>query len=498
MAVVRSSAQFYSFGLPVGDSLIVGFKFEVSGSEHYGWMRYNHSITGPIESNITLLDYAYNDCPLAPIVAGDTVANAGPCPSVEDIEVVNLMEYTRKPLVQIDGSESEIVISNNGDIGTNDIMLISNIYKNPDFTTPFQTDTLSGITLDSLSSGSFSAVQFQPDSAEFYVFEHYISSDSINDIIPNNDTLVYSLLVNETFARDNNSLNSSFGMSLSSGSSGTIGTNYTLGVDGVVDSVNLVILSDEMDGQPLSASIYATDVTGKPDTSQILFHTDTITYDTAVGVVFTSLPIHGGPKELTAGTYFVGVHQNVNTLGIGTASSIYTPRTNWVRFTGGDFDPSESYGAAFEDSYLLRLNFTDCLPTYDSTDVSLEPGTSIVVNGLPVSEAGYYNDVFKNVDGCDSIIVYNVEMANSIASKKANTSVYPNPTNDLLNISSQKSNINTVRILDIQGRELDAIREVNTNSTTLDISSYEDGVYFLKVELMNGEAEIRKIVKTEK
>lgn len=61
-----------------------------------------------------------------------------------------------------------------------------------------------------------------------------------------------------------------------------------------------------------------------------------------------------------------------------------------------------------------------------------------------------------------------------------NFEIYPNPVNNLLNISSSV-NINSVSITNIVGQTMFINKYNNTNKLVLDMSKFEKGVYFVKV-----------------
>jgi hypothetical protein len=71
-------------------------------------------------------------------------------------------------------------------------------------------------------------------------------------------------------------------------------------------------------------------------------------------------------------------------------------------------------------------------------------------------------------------------------------SVYPNPTNGLLNINST-SVIENIEIFDMLGRQL-INKSINQTDVELDLSTFQSGVYFIKIE-SNGSSETRKIIK---
>jgi uncharacterized repeat protein (TIGR01451 family) len=83
-------------------------------------------------------------------------------------------------------------------------------------------------------------------------------------------------------------------------------------------------------------------------------------------------------------------------------------------------------------------------------------------------------------------------LSNPIHQWDNSVTIYPNPTNAIININS-KFNIKTVQLFDVQGRLLETDL-ANSNETTFDISNKQNGVYFLKITSENG-SKIEKVVK---
>lgn len=64
-----------------------------------------------------------------------------------------------------------------------------------------------------------------------------------------------------------------------------------------------------------------------------------------------------------------------------------------------------------------------------------------------------------------------------------NFSMYPNPVSDVFNITSKNgSAIESIQILDINGRIVNQIDKTNNDTVQLNIASLNDGVYFVKVK----------------
>jgi len=77
---------------------------------------------------------------------------------------------------------------------------------------------------------------------------------------------------------------------------------------------------------------------------------------------------------------------------------------------------------------------------------------------------------------------------------KANLQLYPNPVSTKMTITSD-FNINSYAILDVNGRIVKEEELNNTNSTTINTSKLNDGIYFIKVQSYFGTETKKFIVK---
>ncbi|WP_395052764.1 T9SS type A sorting domain-containing protein [Flavobacterium sp.] len=83
-------------------------------------------------------------------------------------------------------------------------------------------------------------------------------------------------------------------------------------------------------------------------------------------------------------------------------------------------------------------------------------------------------------------------LKNSVFIADATITIHPNPTNSIINIIS-KNTITSIELYDVQGRLLETSIE-NKSSTTIDISSKQNGIYFLKITSEKGSS-VEKIIK---
>lgn len=73
-------------------------------------------------------------------------------------------------------------------------------------------------------------------------------------------------------------------------------------------------------------------------------------------------------------------------------------------------------------------------------------------------------------------------------------SVYPNPTKDIVNVSSYDYSINTIQITDMNGRIVKKVSN-NSNETQISLSDLSQGVYLMKITSNEGVSTTKKIVK---
>jgi hypothetical protein len=90
----------------------------------------------------------------------------------------------------------------------------------------------------------------------------------------------------------------------------------------------------------------------------------------------------------------------------------------------------------------------------------------------------------------DSIVFDNTLGSADFGNTKNTISLYPNPANDVLNISSSNS-ITKIEVYDIQGRNVAS----NNNASNVNVVSLGKGVYIIKVVQENGSVITKQFIK---
>jgi len=127
----------------------------------------------------------------------------------------------------------------------------------------------------------------------------------------------------------------------------------------------------------------------------------------------------------------------------------------------------------------------------DGTDwINMNPGGNEQMNELLLLDdnsawaVGDYGTVLKNE---------NLTLSTSLESTKADkVKIYPNPTNDSLNIEIDSSkDINKIQLLTADGK---LITDCLAAITKLDVSTLKVGIYYLRIELTDGQQTTQKLV----
>ena len=92
------------------------------------------------------------------------------------------------------------------------------------------------------------------------------------------------------------------------------------------------------------------------------------------------------------------------------------------------------------------------------------------------------------------VIVFTEEVLGSNDVFEESISVYPNPTENYINIVSPLSEITDLTLYDLRGRVLQTIELGNQTSCQLDMSNLETSMYFIKIHTQNGSI-TKQIIK---
>ncbi len=160
----------------------------------------------------------------------------------------------------------------------------------------------------------------------------------------------------------------------------------------------------------------------------------------------------------------------------------YIPGTAAMVATGANVTPPSVAGSAYS---------TNNGSTWTPIDTGTQRGVVSFLDGSTGWCGGFNTSatvggIFKYSGPALSVKDFN---------NTAEFSAYPNPTNGTIKLSSSINNVSNVAVFDMLGKEVLTKNYTNLNEVDVDLSSLNNGVYFLKAATDNGGVQTMKIVK---
>jgi hypothetical protein len=152
-----------------------------------------------------------------------------------------------------------------------------------------------------------------------------------------------------------------------------------------------------------------------------------------------------------------------------STSVILSDKINWMKIFG-------VFTAQGGEKFMTIGNF-------------LSPANTVVQNvGGSYLYAYYYIDDIS-VTACDTTWVG----VNETVKNEDGFKVYPNPASSIISVESSKYQVQSIRIMDVLGREIYYLQTTN-NKTEIDVSHLPSGMYILQVQSKSGVVS-KKFVK---
>mgnify|MGYP001221122761 CR=1 FL=1 len=228
--------------------------------------------------------------------------------------------------------------------------------------------------------------------------------------------------------------------------------------------------------------------------------------------------VWNGMNYDSSGTY-TNVYQNVDgcdssitldlTINNGSTSTVSISACNSFEWDGTTYDSTGFYTKNYTD-----VNGCDSIVTLDlliyfiqatidtiSGDLVASGGLSYLWNTGATNSTitpdtnGLYVVVATDANLCADTATFNVTYVNStgvLDNSISTISIYPNPVNDMLNISSS-DNIKSLEVKDLLGRIVYSSLDINSKSISLNTSNFSNNVYLLSF-FINDKLVIKKII----
>lgn len=145
----------------------------------------------------------------------------------------------------------------------------------------------------------------------------------------------------------------------------------------------------------------------------------------------------------------------------------------------------------FQDINLAAASGTPRVGGHGDVLFKIKSKNNLVEGNSVSKSAKIYFDYNAPITTNDADTTFR-NLSNAVHQLDNSISLYPIPTNSIINIESN-STINLIQLYDIQGRLLET-NFADSNTAVFDLSTRQNGLYFLKITTDNG-SKIEKIVK---
>ena len=207
----------------------------------------------------------------------------------------------------------------------------------------------------------------------------------------------------------------------------------------------------------------------------------------------TSVQIQGNDTKKYTNLNFVGIE--ATTTQINATNMLYfhvdawTPNMTVFRIKLVDFGANAAFGGG--DDVEHELTFTPTLTSWNSYHISLSDFTGLITKGH-IAQLIFSGQPV----GAGTLFIDNVYFTTSALSNQsfdmAKISMYPNPTSNMLTISSANK-MDAISVYSVVGQEVMNVN-VNADNTVLNVSGLQDGVYLVKV-ISEGKVSTSKFIK---
>ncbi len=147
-------------------------------------------------------------------------------------------------------------------------------------------------------------------------------------------------------------------------------------------------------------------------------------------------------------------------------------------------------------SALICAGVTVAISASGATTYSWNSGgTGSVIVVMPVLSTVFIVTGYNGSCASTASIVQNVAWCSGIEEfeNDIKLSLSPNPNNGLVQIDCE-AEINSLKVMDVAGKELLTKNAVNSNNFKLDLSELQNSVYILQITLSDGRSRTRKLI----
>ncbi|WP_438961157.1 T9SS type A sorting domain-containing protein [Nonlabens sp.] len=129
-------------------------------------------------------------------------------------------------------------------------------------------------------------------------------------------------------------------------------------------------------------------------------------------------------------------------------------------------------------------------------DSNIEYVATETITLLPGFHAVQGTNFVARIDPCiQDVVVQRENLEKSLMVEESAVKLFPNPATNEINLQSVNAGMSNYIIYDMSGKNVGRNSSLQDNKMTIPIHQLSNGVYFIKVELQNGNAEVLRFIK---
>ena len=208
----------------------------------------------------------------------------------------------------------------------------------------------------------------------------------------------------------------------------------------------------------------------------------------------------GNCVQETRDITFTGARSNIVYNGVPVATDVTVEACESYDWNGEVLTSSGEYTHSFNSvlgyDSVVTLHLTIHQPAASEFTVSC-PDSCYTWNSTEYCASGDYTQTLQTVHGCDSVVTLHLTITVGIDDHDlaGSVKVFPNPANSMLNVQWAMGNeAATIELLDVTGKLLRTISATG-ETTSINVSSLADGMYFVRVTTEDGAVTKTFVVK---
>lgn len=173
----------------------------------------------------------------------------------------------------------------------------------------------------------------------------------------------------------------------------------------------------------------------------------------------------------------------------------YTGNTRTVENpgTGLAWTPITGFTWTANTWYNVKIEVDGTVVKYYVNNVLLRTGATTITE--PMQQFRFAHDNYAGFAYVDNVVVTNLATASSADFLASKTSVYPNPTTGIVNISNDSNIVlQSVNVTDLNGRTVKTLKLDGAAEAQINISDLSAGVYTMNITSEQGSV-TKKIIK---